>query len=70
MPGSDVTVGAADGPKGPFRKTSTVFAAPLVVTTRSAPSGVSPIWPGVPVNTVEGLVPRPRSRVQDGTGTR
>src|SRR5215469_5527172 len=70
VPGSDVTEGWADGPDGPAWKTSMLLVAPLVVTTRCLPSGVNPIWPGVPVNTVDELVPRPRSRCQDGLEVR
>jgi hypothetical protein len=70
VPGSEVTAGCADGPKMPSAKTSTLLVAFLVVTTNWAPSGVNPTWPGVPVNMVEELVPRPRSRVQDGTRIR
>src|SRR6202007_261719 len=70
VPGSEVTAGCADRPDGPARKTSTELAAPLVVTTRCDPPGVNPIWPGVPVNAVDVVVPRPRSRCQDGCGIR
>ena len=66
-PASVFTVGAADrGPSQLTENTSTALVAAFVVTSRARPSGLNVTCPGVPVNGVAAVVPRPRLRVEPG----